>query len=185
MKQILSFFVLIAFLFVGHLNAEISYHPSVYIDKGACPFECCVYRTWEVKKDTVLYAKPDKKSRIIGKCKRGSNVTAITGEVHTKAGKFKVKKKFETYKPGDIIWVYTYTGEGNFKVWKDGKFVDLNLGFSPYGGSNGSRCEVDKDCDGELEKRLDFTWWIKIKTPNGTIGWTFESSKFSGSDRCG
>jgi len=101
------------------------------------------------------------------------------------AGKFTVKRKFETYMPGDIIWVYTYQGEGNFKVWKDGKFVELNLAFSPYGGSSGKRCETDKSCAGELEKELESTWWIKIKTPDGTIGWTFESSNFRGNDICG
>lgn len=185
MKKYSILFVLVMFSFMNYSHAETSSHPLVYIDRGACPFECCVYGTWTVTKDTPLYARPGKKSPAIGKCLRGSTVTAITGEVHTKAGKFKVKKKFETYKPGDIIWVYTYTGEGNFKVWKEDKYIDLNLSFSPYGGSNGSRCEVDKDCYGELEKKLEFTWWIKIKTSDGTIGWTFEPSHFKDKDTCG
>lgn len=185
MKKIFLLFFSMMFMFVSPLKAGTPEHPAIYIDKGACPFECCRYRTWTVTKDTVLYAKPHKKSKIIGKCKRGSKVTAITGEVHTKAVKFKVKKKFESFKPGDIIWVYTYYGEGNFKVWFNGKFDDLNLKFSPYGGSNGSRCEVEEDCDGELEKELELTWWIKVKTPSGVLGWTYESANFTGQDACG
>lgn len=173
------------FLFAVNAIAQKNIHPAVYVDKGACPFECCVYGAWKATADTVLYAKPDKKSRIIGKCTGGSNVTALTGEVHTLAGKFTVKKQFETYRPGDILWVYTYTGEGNFKVWMQGRFIDVNLGFSPYGGSPGSRCELGSDCVGVLDKAMVTVWWIKIKTPDGKTGWTSESANFSGKDRCG
>jgi hypothetical protein len=30
--------------------------PAVYVDKGACPFECCTYRAWRTEKNTVAYA---------------------------------------------------------------------------------------------------------------------------------
>lgn len=185
MKKIIISCLLVLFLFAVNSYAEKMNHPSKYVDKGACPFECCVYGSWQVMKDTVLYAKPDKKSRIVGKCTSGSNVTALMGEVHTWAAKFIIKRKFETYYPGDILWVYTYTGEGNFKVWAHNKFTELNLGFSPYGGSTGRRCERGNDCVGELEKEMEIIWWIKIKTPDGKTGWTFESANFSGNDRCG
>jgi hypothetical protein len=43
--------------------------PRVYIDKGACPFEGCTYRTWKTKRTTVAYARPDRRSEIVGKFK--------------------------------------------------------------------------------------------------------------------
>jgi len=165
-------------------NAAFAEHPTIYIDKGACPFECCIYGQWQVTRDTVLYDTPDKKAKIIGKCRSGSSVTAVTGEVHTVAGKFNVKKEFESFKPGDVLWIYTYLGEGYFKVWDAEHFKELSLGFSPYGGSAGKRCEADNLCVGELEEELDTTWWIKIKTVDGLIGWTFEATNFIGKDSC-
>ena len=179
-----SILVVLISLFPGISHAQ-PIHPPIYIDKGACPFECCAYGPWKTEKETVLFAWPDKKSERIGKCVAGSPVIALTGEVHTVAGRFLVKRTWKKYKPGDILWVYTYTGEGNFKVWDDGRFVEMQLGFSPYGGSSGSRCEVEKECWGELDKKLEMTWWVKIKNADGVIGWTDEWDHFSGADLCG
>jgi len=134
-------------LLAGVSHAQ-SVHPEVYVDKGACPFECCAYGKWKTEKETILYSMPDKKTERVGKCVTGSPVIAETGEVHTVAGRFLVKKAWKKYKPGDILWIYTYTGEGIFKVWDDGRFVEMQLDFSPYGGSSGCRCEVEKECWG-------------------------------------
>lgn len=153
-------------------------HPAVYIDEGACPGEGCTFGTWKVKGETILYAEPNEKSKRTGKCHPGTEVSALTGQVNTGAGKFTVKKKNEEFNPGDIIWVYTYSGEGYFKVWVNGEFKEIKLGFSPWGGSSGTRCEVETYCWGELEKELNFTWWVKIQNVDGTIGWTNESNNF-------
>ena len=159
--------------------------PTYFVDKGACPFECCAYGKWKTAVTTVAYARPDKRSKRIGKLKAGSKVTALTGQVQTTPSRFVVKKPHERYKPGDVIWVYTYLGEGLFKVWFNGKMYEENLEFSPYGGSMGKRCEVDNLCWGELDKDLQMTWWIKIKSPDGWIGWTNQGEHFSGADLCG
>ena len=179
-----SILCVLILLFSGVSHAQ-PVHPNIYVDKGACPFECCAYGHWKAEKKTILYARPDKKSERVGKCLAGSSVIAETGEVHTVAGRFLLKKAWKKYKPGDILWVYTYTGEGNFKVWDDGRFVEMLLDFSPYGGSSGCRCEVEKDCWGELDKKLKMTWWVKIKNADGFIGWTDEPDHFSGADLCG
>lgn len=159
--------------------------PTVFVDKGACPFECCTYGKWKTEKKIVLYARPDKRSKIVGSVPAKMNVTALTGEVRTIGGRFTVKKPFEKYQPGDVLWLYTYSGEGVFKIWFKGKMYEENLGFSPYGGSMGDRCQVEAQCWGELDKNLDQTWWIKIRTRKGLIGWTTQSEDFSGADACG
>jgi hypothetical protein len=160
-------------------------HPAVFIDRGACPFECCTYREWKTEKTTTAYARPSKSSKRVGKFVAGTKVVALTGEVRTIAGRFVVKKSHEKYRVGDIIWVYTYYGEGLFKIWFKGKMSEEDLGFSSYGGSMGKRCEETEQCWGVLDKELQMTWWIKIKSAGGWVGWTNQGENFSGADKCG
>ena len=159
--------------------------PSTYVDKGACPFECCVYRAWNVTADTVAYARPDTKASRVGLLRAGKMVEAITGEVHVTPGRFVVKKRHAEYKPGDILWVYTYLGEGRFRVWRKGAMQEEDLGFSPYGGSLGARCESGERCWGELERELAFTWWVKVRSLEGWEGWSDQPGHFGNKDACG
>lgn len=159
--------------------------PASFIDKGACPFECCTYGEWQTKKTTAAFARPDVHSKRVGQFVAGTKVIALTGETHAAAGRFVVKKPYEKYRPGDTIRVYTYGGEGSFKIWFKGKMEEENLGFSPYGGDTGKRCEAAAQCWGELDKELQRVWWIKIKSPDGWVGWTNQGEHFSGADRCG
>src|SRR5262249_46597593 len=82
--------------------------PAKYIDQGACPFECCVYRAWNTKRDTVVYAQPNKNAKVVGLLKAGATVEAFTGEVHSNRVRFVVKRAHAEYQPGDNLWVYTY-----------------------------------------------------------------------------
>lgn len=147
--------------------------PAVYIDKGVCPGEGCSYKdeVFVVLKPTVAYTFPSVKSARLFELIPGERVTALDSEVHTVAGRFVVKRHYKKYRPGDVIWVYTYLGEGSFKVWYRGKMYVENLSFSPWGGASGKRCEEDEDCWGELEKGLEMTWWLKVKNREGREGW--------------
>ncbi|MBI2091366.1 MAG: hypothetical protein HYT78_21955 [Deltaproteobacteria bacterium] len=159
--------------------------PAEYIDKGACPFECCVYRAWTVESDTVAYAVPDKNAKVIGLLKAGAIVQAITGQVHSSPARFVVNRPHAEYRPGDVLWVYTYLAEGYFKVWRDGAMQEEDLGFSPYGGSPGARCENKEQCWGQLEKELTFTWWVKVRAKEGWEGWSNRPEHFGNKDACG
>jgi hypothetical protein len=159
--------------------------PAKYVDKGACPFECCTYRAWHMNADTVAYAGPDENAKVVGHLKAGATVEAITGEVHSTPVRFVVKKPHAEYKPGDVLWVYTYLGEGYFKVWRNGAMQEDNLGFSPYGGSPGARCENKKQCWGQLEKELEFSWWVKVRSKEGWEGWSNQPERFGNKDACG
>jgi len=158
--------------------------PAWYIDKGACPFECCTYRAWTAKADTVLYAKPNKNAKVVGRLKAGATVDAVTGEVHSSPVAFVVKVPHAGYKPGDVLWVYTYLGEGRFKVWRDGAMREEDLGFSPYGGSPGSHCEDRVQCWGELKNHLESTWWVNVRSKEGREGWSNEPAHFGNKDAC-
>jgi MFS family permease len=145
--------------------------PAVYIDKG-CPGEGCSYAgRVKVLKRTPVYVFPSVKSARLFELVPGEIVTALDSEVHTVAGRFVVKRPHGRYRPGDVLWVYTYLGEGFFKVWYHGKMYEEDLGFSPWGGTSGKRCEKDEYCWGELEKELEMKWWLKVKDKKGRKGW--------------
>jgi len=151
---------------------------DVLVDKGACPFECCTYRTWYVEKETGLVEKPEVHAKIIASVQPGAKVEAITGEVHATAGVFEVEKEFSGYKPGDILRVFTYLGEGRFKTLFDGQMHDEDLDCSPYGAA-----EYTSGL-GTFKTKPDSVWWILMKTQNGEIGWTNLPDNFSNKDAC-
>jgi hypothetical protein len=165
------------------ISARAKSHPTVYVDNGACPFECCVYRTWNVVAQTPVYERPDTKSRRTTLLKRGASVHAITGFVRTRAGRFRVFKDHERFHSGDTVWVYTYHGEGYFTVWYKGKLIKAQLDFSPYGGGV---CESPSgDCWGKLDGKLQMTWWAKVRLKNGRIAWTNRTEDYGNMDACG
>jgi hypothetical protein len=150
-------------------------HPTLYVDKGICPGEGCSIESEDrakVIKSTTVYVNPNSRSAPRFNLSVGEVVSSLKSEVHTVAGRFVVKRDYEKYRAGEVLWVYTYLGEGNFKVWNRGKMYQEDLGFSPWGGGVGKRCELDNAfCWGELEKELEMIWWLKIKSKDGRKGW--------------
>jgi hypothetical protein len=169
----------------GGISASETKPPEKLIDKGACPFECCTYKTWKTEENTAAYAAPDTKSPVVGTFQAGTEVYGVTGEVHVYPSRFIVKKAHGRYRPADTLWVYTYLGEGFFKVWFRGRMFEEDLRFSPYGGSPGKRCEKSSYCWGELDTELKFTWWVKIGSSEGWMGWSDKPGNFSKKDACG
>ena len=159
--------------------------PSTYVDHGACPFECCVYPEWRTLVDTVLRARPDGQATVVGRVTAGAAVQGVTGEVHARPVAFMVRTPHGRYKPGETLWVYSYLGEGRFKVWHEGAMHEEDLGFSPYGGSPGGRCAKGTECWGELEDELRFRWWVKVRSADGQEGWTDRPEHFGNKDACG
>lgn len=142
----------ISFLFSWVLWAAAE-PPKIYVNKNACPYECCTYREWDVNKDTELYTGINgKKMNVV--VKAGTKVTAVTGEVHSQPLKIQTKQ-------GKDIYLLTYEGEGYWTVWQDGKVLD----------------GVEQNWTTDLTPKSD--WWIQVKVPNSaTQGWTKESKNF-------
>src|SRR5688572_9207442 len=167
------------------LRGQSQKGPEFLVDKGACPFECCTYGKWKAEQSTKLLAEPKKGSKEVGTIRRGMQVMAVTGEVHSVPIEFIVRKRHEGYSPGDVLQVYSYVGEGYFKVWTNEKLDEEDLAIGAGGGPTGDECLKDDYCWGELKKPLDSVWWVKIKTKEGLEGWTSEPDNFSGKDSCG
>jgi len=159
--------------------------PSLFVDKGACPFECCTYGAWTAARTLHVLQQPAVSAPVVGTVRAGTAVRALTGHVITRAGRFRVNKAHGVYEPGDVLFVYTYLGEGHFKVWFGGHFYDEDLGFSPYGGSAGTRCDKPAQCWGTLQAEHQSTWWVQLLLSDGHTAWTRESHNFTGKDSCG
>jgi hypothetical protein len=162
----LLFAVLVASVVTAQTTGEQK-PPNVYIDKGACPFECCTYREWIARTDVTLLDSPNGK-KVVGRIKKGERVLALTGEVHSVPLRVIAQHDDSDagVKAGDTIYILHYEGEGYYKVWHDGKVVDVET-FS------------DKAAQPKA------TWWVKLKTRSGAIGWTVEHSNFGNQDACG
>lgn len=159
--------------------------PPLYIDAGACPFECCGYTQWIAEEGTLLRRAADSLAAAVHTLQEGEHVEAVTGEVRTVPAPFLVRETIlstsgQRWSPADTIWVLTYIGEGYFSVWQNDT---VSLEFSPYGGGMGDRCQ---NCShGELLQPYQQEWWIQIRRQNGDVGWTDQAERFSGKDGCG
>jgi hypothetical protein len=167
--------------------------PQFYIDKGACPFECCTYRQWSVLDDTVLYDHADG-ARPLARLAKGQSVTAVTGEVHLVPTPLKVVFPHGRFRVGDQAYLLTNEGEGVMKVSMNGTVSEEDVWFvgdskwQDWGDVNGTRmtcARPTKQCWGRIAKLPDADWWILIKTPAGQLGWTKEYTHFGNQDACG
>ena len=161
------------------LAASSAVAQGVFIDKGACPGEGCTYgERWVARSVVELLKAPDSTTPIIATVKSGEAVRTVTGEVHTIPGRFVVYRRHEEFQPGDEVLVYTYLGEGVFRIRHNGQLKETDLDFGPGGGSSGKRCEVQARCWGTLQEELQFTWWVLVRTPAGTEGWVRDTAGF-------
>lgn len=140
--------------------------PHVYVDVGACPFECCKYRQWVVAKKVTVVDRPNGKS-VIETLSKGAIVTGLTGEVISEPIPFKSDRDVPDtpIKRGDTFYVLHYDGEGYWKVWLNGKttFVHESVMDVPHPKAE---------------------WWVKIKDSRGTIGWALSDGNFAHQDAC-
>ena len=58
--------VVIAVAWWPAVTAASESPPPRFIDRGACPFECCSYRAWPTQSDTVAYARPQEGAPAVG-----------------------------------------------------------------------------------------------------------------------
>ncbi len=150
---------------------EESHPPSVYVAKGACPFEGCVYREWIARRALTVLDRPGGSE--VARINKGDRVQAITGEVHCRPLRVVADRNHPesgSYEPtsplirkGQVYYLLHYLGEGQWKVWFQGKLAVI-------GG---------RDPDAPKPKT---TWWAKVKTARGVTGWVVATGNFDGQD---
>ena len=171
-------------------SQELGSPPMPHVIDGLCPFECCRYRDWIVETDTELLVSPEHSAAKADTLHAGTSVKAITGHLQVSVpGQIRVLRTFHAehskvaYQAGDIVWVYSYLGEGYFWVWYKGNFYAEEAYF--YGAHAWDRCEEAGTCWGETLELPQNTWWVNIESPTTVRGWTSQPENFGNKDACG
>jgi hypothetical protein len=99
---------------------------------------------------------------------KGEKVQALAGEVHSVPLRMVAGQDHPDagVKRGDVIYILHYIGEGFWKVWHNGQLIEID-NFSEKGSYP------------------QYTWWVKVKTTSGIVGWTASHGNFSNQDACG
>jgi hypothetical protein len=151
---------------------------------GACPFECCVYRTWSVRRATDVRATRQKDAPVAFTVPAGAKVEALTGVVVvSRPGRARASREVAieglgTLHAGDEVSVLHPVGEGYWLVWREGKQGNAQVG--PKSNRPGP-------WDPELNpiETPDFRWWVQVRDGKGALGWTDAPDNFGDKDRCG
>jgi len=173
--KLISAIFFLSTLFVGGVTAQSGGPRMPYVDKGACPFECCTYQEWTVDKPTVITSAMRDGSPVAFRLKKGEKVTGVTGTViTTRSGIVRVLKNMTLgnvrLKRGDNLFLLTYLGEGFSKIWYKGRIFD--------GDPN------DQELFKDIRKPIDI-WWVKVKNRRGQTGWSRQSDNFGNKNKCG
>lgn len=174
-SKVISAVLFIASLYVGGASAQSGGPRMPFVDKGACPFECCSYREWTVEKPTVVRTAMRDGSPIAFRLKNGEKVSGVTGTViTTRAGIVRVLKNTTLdnvkLRRGDNLYLLTYLGEGFSKIWYKGRIFQGD----PY----------DQTLYKQIRLPID-VWWVKVKNRRGQTGWSRQPDNFGNKDRCG
>ena len=98
-------------------------------------------------------------------------------------GQFKARKSLAGCAE-DIAFILDYAGEGFSHVYTQGKVVVVRT-YSSYA----KYCyRLSEACWGETlfpsKRKEEQIWWVKVRLPNGIVGWTDKTNNFDGQDAC-
>ena len=163
-------------------EASIAEPALPVIDEQACPFEGCKFGKWKVSKDSTLNSSWQNDRRELAKLTPGQEVTAVTGVHITRSpDRILVKRDIPRLglQAGDIVLRYMYVGEGFANIWAKGAWhKEEDCSFITE--KNGDGCA--RDCAAIVTEEGVKEWWVKIKTPDGKLGWVLVSDNFQGMD---
>lgn len=145
--------------------------PNPFIDKGACPFECCTYRDWTTKKPVTLLDKPDGKTAVAAVPAK-TVVRGVTGQVWSMPVSITATHAFadSPIRKGDTFYAMHSAGEGFWVVWFKGKTYSVDM---------------TQPSDGAVLEKASSKWWVQIKTKDGKVGWVLNANQFDNQDSCG
>jgi len=152
--------------------------PRVFIDAGACPFECCTYREWFADRAVTLWDRPNGK-RVVAHLRRDEPVDGLTGEVHSMPLRVAADADFprEGIKAGDVFYVLHYAGEGVWNIWRQGKPAELEIA--------DETAPIATPTPKTWPLRVKSTCWVRVRTRHGIAGWTVSRGNFRNQDQCG
>lgn len=156
---------------------------SVYVDRGACPFECCQYGRWRASAAVALRDRPDSLAPVIGRIAAGTKLTAETGAVHAHPARWVLRQAQEPFAAGDTVLVYRPEGEGYWMV-RGLAATDTMASITVDGP--GPRCAgAVAGCLGRWLEQPRWVWWARVRTDDGRTGWVMPGGDLDGDDACG
>jgi hypothetical protein len=160
------------------IHAQEAPPPGVFIDRGACPFECCTYREWFAARDITLWDRPNGK-RVVAQLHKDEPVDGLTGEVHSIPLRAKANADFPEVelKAGDVFYVIHYSGEGVWKIWHHGQVVELEV--------TDESVRTAAPPPESWPQSVKRTWWVRVRTRQGLEGWAVSHGNFRHQDACG
>ena len=158
--------------------------PIPFESEGACPFECCVYRTWSVERPTDVRQSRAQSAPLAFSLQPREKVEAETGVVVvTRPGRARAPRDVKIeglgeLRQGDEVAVLHPLGAGFGLVWRDGKTGS---------GQVGEKAARPGPWEPELlqVEKPTFRWWIRVRDGKGRTGWTDTPENFGNKDRCG
>ena len=132
--------------------------PPVVISSGRCPFEGCQLGTWVATNTIPLRGEPGGpiSEKVIYS---GQRAQALESEVWAtprrgtvlEAVPYELRRGLQ---PGAEVYVLHPLGEGAMAVWYQGEII-----------------ESSADLRIDLQKELEWSWWVRVATEDGHNGW--------------
>jgi hypothetical protein len=125
-------------------SAPVTGLPVPFESEGACPFECCVYRTWTVERATDVRAARQKGAPVAFAVKAGEKVEALTGVVVvSRPGRARVSRDatiegLGALKAGDEVAVLLRWGRASGWSGTPARRAAARWGRSRHGRGRGS-----------------------------------------------
>ena len=157
---------------------------SVWVRKGACPFECCMYSEWALRDSATIVTEPRRGAPISfalpdsTRFKADSGFVRITDVQLIVVGDSIDQRPYAALlEPGDTLIVLDHVGEGHWKVYHQDKVIEVE-GF--WGA------EQPKPV-AEMLGRYGSEWWAHITMNDGRKGWLLIEPPMQviGADKCG
>ena len=161
---------------------------QLFIDKGVCPGERCTYcELFVAEQDFTIFQSPSRLSETVGAIAKGDAFISKTGEVHTLPQRLNVLKEHGIFRPGDELFILTYTGEAHYRARHNGKLIDsVELNNHPWSESSPYWYSCDEDntyCWGTISGPIQSVWWIYVQSEKGKEGWIAYLDSFTSDDK--
>lgn len=130
--------------------------PARWVQKPACPFECCRYGRWTAAVILLLRDGTSDSAKEITTIPAGTSFRALTGHTETDAGVARYLQADQGFTKGETVAIYDHVGEGHYRAWANGRMQDVDLAVPRVA---------------RIEKEPVQVWWVEAQLEDGTKGW--------------
>ena len=130
--------------------------PAHWLQKPACPFECCRYGRWTAVVILLLRDGASDSAKEITTISAGTSFRALTGHTETDAGVARFLQADQGFGKGQTVAIYDHIGEGHYRAWVTDHMRDVDL----------AELQVAR-----IEKPPAQVWWVEAQLEDGQKGW--------------